>query len=108
MNDFKEKCLKESGTDRDAAENFLDSYDFPEDKKFKCYLKCIFANFGTMDNKINLLDMKLFDEAVGSPDTSLIHENCLGFKNDDLCDKTFLISKCIYKTVKQQMAGDNI
>ncbi|KAF5284315.1 hypothetical protein FQA39_LY04608 [Lamprigera yunnana] len=88
----RQKCVEESNVDANEAKNFMKADTIPQDKSFKCYLKCLMLQLGLMDDagKINAEEIKKLD-----PEADAGADECLKIGSDpDICESAFKYTAC--------------
>ncbi|KAK5647214.1 hypothetical protein RI129_002106 [Pyrocoelia pectoralis] len=91
---YVEKCTSETNVDRVYVEG-MQVLEFPNEDKFRCYVKCLYQNIGVLDSKgninVNEVSKKLtfnhLDQAEFCKMRSLPHSN--------LCERAYQLLLCI-------------
>ncbi|XP_017781594.1 PREDICTED: general odorant-binding protein 83a-like [Nicrophorus vespilloides] len=93
------KCIEETGADEERIPNALKG-EFPDDPKFKCYIKCITVNFGAMaeDGKVTFTDdiKKQLPDDIAEPISKMVNTCKNKLKSEDVCERAYELHKCVY------------
>ncbi|KAF5282223.1 hypothetical protein FQA39_LY17667 [Lamprigera yunnana] len=84
-----EKCVKESGVDETEAKNLFKTLKFPEDRNFKCYVKCQMLSLGFFNSKGEVNIQNLISQAKNVDEKSVKEAVEVASAETDLCDKLF-------------------
>lgn len=95
----RDKCINESGVDRAAVMNVLDTGNFPNEPKFKCYVKCQNVVHGFINEKGDF-NIEKFQKLIGPNGWQEVSEKCLVLEGEDLCARSYNVTKCTYNAVK--------
>ncbi|CAH1958897.1 unnamed protein product [Acanthoscelides obtectus] len=97
MDNLHNECVGQTGVDESLIINARKG-DFSEDQKLKCYMRCIFAEIGTIeddgsidvDGVLAVLpeDMRDFAEPI--------FRKCANIGGSDPCDIVYVTNKCAY------------
>ncbi|KAF5285180.1 hypothetical protein FQA39_LY16747 [Lamprigera yunnana] len=94
LNTHRSECIKESGVNREDAIDIQRTITFPNDKNFKCYLKCQVQRLNMLDSEGNF-DIPVILKTVAGT-TEQINNKCLQevSNENDLCNKAYDAAKC--------------
>nr|QGW50314.1 odorant-binding protein 19 [Chouioia cunea]QGW50318.1 odorant-binding protein 23 [Chouioia cunea] len=115
---YKSKCLRVTGADPELVEG-TKTGAWPKDRTLMCFTKCIYNMMKVIKNDdislkavFSQIDLMVPDEYVAQ--MKEIVEKCLEMANSkatDLCDKTWLLSKCFYEadsSVRIELYSGNV
>ncbi|KAB0795953.1 hypothetical protein PPYR_08069 [Photinus pyralis] len=91
----REKCILQTGVDRNAANVALLNMDLPEDYPFKCFSKCIFVELGFYNPATDTFNSdRILKGLVGIP-SGLVEECSEKHKGvRDQCERVFSVITC--------------
>lgn len=95
LKEFRVFCQSESGADDISIDTFMEK-QLSGDRRFKCFLKCIFVKMGTMSESGELLVAPV--KHAGSEH---MYEKCKSMKEDDNCDSAYAYASC-FRDLKKE------
>lgn len=104
--EYIDDCLEESGADRALAERVLPYGEYAEDKKLKCFSKCVCSGLHMVGedaaaHNYDFLDkLHIFDPKIRK---KVINVCVKKFQKGDDCSRSFYTSKCVYFLVKKAL-----
>ncbi|KAF5269917.1 hypothetical protein FQR65_LT05716 [Abscondita terminalis] len=96
---YYEECFYDSGADKNEAIRVLQTLEYPDDPRLKCFMKCLEIQMGLMLNDGTILPDAWVRVVAGV--TPEIAKQCTDKTIDilDTCDKAYEWSKCLVKSV---------
>ncbi|KAF5282226.1 hypothetical protein FQA39_LY17670 [Lamprigera yunnana] len=101
-----EKCVKESGVDETEAKNVFETLKFPEDRNFKCYVKCQMLSLDFINSKGEPNAQKLISEAKNVNEKVIKECQEQASLETDLCDKIFVFVRHGARTILKRIAAE--
>ncbi|KAF5289872.1 hypothetical protein FQR65_LT02006 [Abscondita terminalis] len=101
IEDTSHECTDESGVNPKLMDDLLHKGIYVEDRKLKCYLRCTYLKLGII-NPNGHVDENVLKLTAGTTDQNILEavvNNCKNISGNDLCEKSFNLSKCTYNTV---------
>ncbi|KAF5282224.1 hypothetical protein FQA39_LY17668 [Lamprigera yunnana] len=101
-----EKCVKESGVDETEAKNVFETLKFPEDRNFKCYIKCQMLSLDLFNSKGEPNVQKLISEVKNLTEKVIKENQEQASLETDLCDKLFAFVRHGARTILKRIAAE--
>lgn len=100
---FKRDCIAETKVNPEYPDRIVLHGEYPEDRKLKCYVKCMSMKMGVLDANGEVVE-EIFRKYLNVDDDEIaksVSKKCLNENSTDLCEKAFRISKCSYKAAQE-------
>lgn len=103
--ELRANCIKESGISIEAVQNAEETAKIPEDKRFRCYLKCSFLSSNLMD-QTGVINMDTLQSLLKTSNPAFIdkvEKNCKKpVESDDLCETATTTCICILHMAREE------
>uniref|UniRef100_A0A1Y1LX03 Uncharacterized protein n=1 Tax=Photinus pyralis TaxID=7054 RepID=A0A1Y1LX03_PHOPY len=100
---YEEKCIKQSGVQKELADSKYTNLDYPDDPAFKCYMDCLVRALGFIDSNNKCARDTIMKTAKG------VHSDLLDAciekaeKSSQPCEAGYILAHCgISGTAKLQ------
>lgn len=103
MDPVTASCLAESGMEPRLIQDLINKGEYPEDRKLKCYLRCVYLKLKMLNERAEINEQQV-KKNVGVDDEKIkdeVYHRCKKVKGADLCEVAFNLSKCTYRTVEE-------
>lgn len=99
---FQTECMCETGVKQEILDEFYKYRQMPDDPCFKCFLKCLGSKIQVYTSTGNL-DVKRWSELFAYL-TLPLAEKCANIVEPDVCQKAYLLVKCVNDALSEQFS----
>lgn len=100
---YQTKCICQTGVQQDVVDEFYEHGRMPNDPCFKCFLSCLAINVQVVTPNTGDVNVERLAENFDHLDFQLV-EKCSKFVEPDVCQKVYLVAKCINDEVSKRFS----
>ncbi|KAF5282222.1 hypothetical protein FQA39_LY17666 [Lamprigera yunnana] len=101
-----EKCVKESGVDENEAINTFKTLKFPEDRSFRCFVKCEMQSLDFVNSRGEPIVENLISQAKNVNEKSIEEAMEVASAETDICDKVFIFLRHGARSILKRIAAE--